>query len=217
MATALTYDDFLVGTNSLPDQLINHELHTRNIEPQGGPVHNKRRQLGRELFDEYSAEIPPKIDNEKVSMDLCKMAQFVFAAHRDFRSKDTNIKSKASVTLRYIRDRLNQMIITSDFENENAKALISTIQSIITPNGMNETSDTNANANENASDSHTNTADNISEQLNNANLAEDIQQPPINENAHANNRNGAHASHGTNAISLDTIKKISKWNIKFTN
>lgn len=221
MATALSYDLILAGVNQLSDQLINHELQIRDIQPQNGPVHNKRRQLARELFDEYSADIPPKITAEKMSMDLCKMAQFIFAAHQETRNRDPNIKLKAKLTLEYIRDRIMKMDILGDFEKENAQALLGTIKSVLTPNESNELIDLN-DANEKSATNVTNEnaieeqRDNLATQLNNMNLSAPTVPPQSNQNAHThvNNRN---ASHGTNAISLDTIKKISKWNIKFTN
>lgn len=216
MATALTYDNFLAGANNLPEQLINHELRMRDIEPQGGPVHNKRRQLAKELFDEYDAKIPPKIAPDKISMDLCKMAQFMFAAHKEFSSRDPNIKSKASLTLQYIRDKLSEMNIVNDFEKENANALLGTIKSIFTPNEINDTFETN-NETGRTNNKQTEHDDITSDQLNGMNLGgSSHEQPPYEQNAHtnANNRN---ITQGANGISLDTIKKISKWNIKFKN
>lgn len=222
MASALTYEQFLEGVNALPDQVISHELIMRDIEPQGGPVHNKRRQLARTLFEEYSTNVPPKIPIDKVSLDLMKMAQFIFAANKDMSSTDTGIKVKASLTLQYIRDKLNQMIFTNDFENDNKNALLSTIKSIFTPNvhtpppsvATPPPNFTNSNVN----NGHTENAnDNITEQLNGMHLNTEL--PPFDQSTHThtNKHNNTNASHGTNAISLDTIKKISKWNIKFTN
>lgn len=241
MASALSYDHFLAGVSNLPELLINHELRIRDFEPQGGPVHNKRRQLARVLFEEYASKIPPKIDDEKVSMDLCKIAQFIFAANREFSSRDSDTRTKASRTLMYIHDRLTQMNFTSEIENDNATALIGTIKSVITPDSMNESFDANVNANANASfsdtsvnasDKRSNDTVNLSEQLSDMNLDKHTETQPIVEKSFpltneesifvnpippTNNHIGSHAQHGTYATSLDTIKKISKWNIKFTN
>lgn len=221
MASALTLDRVLAGVNQLPEQLINHELQIRDIEPQNGPVHNKRRQLARVLFDEYSADSPPKITAEKTSMDLCKMAQFVFAAHHETRNRDQNIKLKAINTLEYIRDRLMKTEILGDFEKDNAHALLGTIKSVLAPNEANELISLN-DANEKSATSVTNESqieeqnDNLSAQINNMNLSLPPAPPLNNPNSHAH-MNDHNAPRGTNAISLDTIKKISKWNIKFTN
>lgn len=215
MASALTLDQFLAGTNNLSEQFVSHELHMRDIVPQGGPLHNKRRQLAKELFEEYSAQIPPKIPTEKVSMDLCKMAQFVFAAHRDFTSRDSSTKSKGSLTLQFIRDKLTQMSIPQEFEKENANALIGTINNILAPNDTNNMNDSSTHA----SDKTTINADTVSDQLNGMNLTEQTEHPTNDQNVRAQTSNHfrSNAPHGTNSISLDNIKKISKWNIKFTN
>lgn len=213
MAGAKTLDAFLNEIGKLNDKLVSHELETRGITPQSGPVHNKRRQLATILFEEYTEKIPPQIADEKISLDLCINAQFIMACQIDLNNADKQIKQRAIDTLYYLRSKISKIKCKTDYEINTARALLSTME--ITFNSMNAPA--NSSVNQTRSSSSVISIDNETNMQTNRNIDELMAQQfdqfslrtpvPQERNNFNVNRN----------IVPQQSPKIYKWKIKFSN
>lgn len=127
---ARTQDQFLTEVNSLLDEYIDHELVMRNVSPFGGPVHNKRRQLARILYDEYTQNIRPAIPPLNVSIDVRLCAHFITVGSFELRSKNSDAREKGLATLRFIRNKLSRMNCDNRQDMDNCQRLLIMLRTI---------------------------------------------------------------------------------------
>lgn len=126
-----TYDDFLNGVSNLIDEFVDHELAMRDLTPQAGPVHNKRRQLARVLFDEYIQNRAPAIAAHNLSTDLHLTSHFLTVCQVDLMSSEAIARQKASNTLRHIQYKLSRLACTAQNDMTNCQRLVTLVRVII--------------------------------------------------------------------------------------
>lgn len=129
-----TIDQFLSDVNLFYDEYIDHELVMRNVTPFGGPVHNKRRQLARILFNEHEQGLLPAIPPLNMSLDLRLCAHFITVCQFDLRSPNADVREKAAFTLHYIQNKLSRINCVNRQDMDNCQRLILLLRLIFDTN-----------------------------------------------------------------------------------
>lgn len=230
--SARTQNDFLVAVSKLLDEIVEHELRMRNVIPQSGPVHNKRRQFANVLYDEYMRNIPPRIDPLHLSNDLICSGYFISRCQVDLIHTDTGVKEKALFSLKHLQYKISRITCTSQADMNNCQRMLTLLRMIIdsqnpagarssTPNatsgGLSNTQ--SSQGTQNAASSSALTATSNNNNNNNAqtsssasaNLIDDFQCLNITSGDNAN------ATRENSSRTNTQRPKIYKWNIKFTN
>lgn len=101
--TLRSQEDFLAAVGRVIDEVVDHELLVRNVTVQGGPVHNKRRQLAKILYEEYMQNIPPAIAPQNLSNDLICCGNFISRCQVDLVHIDNTVREKAMCTLKHLQ------------------------------------------------------------------------------------------------------------------
>lgn len=227
---ARTQDDFLAAVGKFIDELVDHELLMRDVQPQNGPVHNKRRQLSRILYDEYMQDIPPAITPQNLSNDLVLCGNFVSRCQVDLIHVDQNVREKALCTLRHLQYKISRLRCTAQADMDSCQRLLILLRMIINnqnPPGM-FTSTPNAHT-PSASSSQSNAQQSQGAQTNNHANSGTASTATCNNNAQRSlidefdamqlasaNNNRSNAIQNTTRT--NTFRpKVYKWNIKFSN
>lgn len=234
--TARTQEDFLAAVGKFIDEIVVHELEMRDVTVQGGPVHNKRRQLARILFDEYMQNIPPAIIPQNISSDLVLMGNFITRCQVDLLHIDAAVREKALCTLRHLQYKISRLTCTCQTDMDSCQRLLILLRVIInnqnpagsscsTPNTHSGATTSQVSSTPSAQIAQTNAASTHPQSHNNnvppcsnaqRNLSNEFSLLNIssapNTNASQQNLSSQNASY-TNVHR----PKIYKWNIKFSN
>lgn len=124
-----TEDEFYAELALIADETITHELDIRNVDPQRGPLVNRRKQLARELFNEQT-------DTERVLLtvlnpmnDLKACRGFIDRYEKEINdlTATSDMRQKAIANLNFIERRVKRVKCTNDDESELAQLLLKSI------------------------------------------------------------------------------------------
>ena len=229
MATARSHDDFLIGVSKFIDELVDHELLMRNVVAQGGPVHNKRRQLARILYVEYIQNIPPAIAPQNVSLDLLHCGNFITRCQVDLLSTDATAQEKAMCTLKHLQYKISRISCTSQADMDSCQRLMILLRLVVnTQNSGVRSSTPNTASQSNAQSPQSTQAPSTQNTASgSASTATNNWNAQSNANPQANltyafgtmsiDQDGANVSRGNSKHTHVQRPKIYKWNIKFSN
>lgn len=122
-------EDFIKELGLIYDDIEQHELEIRNIEPQRGPVFNRRKQLAKELFNEQGGAsgallctLRPvnNIIACKNVIDKCETELSNFTCTKE-------VKEKALANLAYIEMRINRINCETEADVKNTRELLKKI------------------------------------------------------------------------------------------
>lgn len=225
---AKTMDDFLNGVSKLIDDVVDHELIMRNVTPQGGPVHNKRRQLAKILYDEYIQNIAPAIVPQNLSNDLCLTSHFINICQVDLISPDPNLREKAILTLKHFQYKISRITCFAPADMANCQRFETETLLRIILNGQNSPSTPNVNANAGVQNNQQ-VQQNAHASNSIPNVPPAQASTPINTNANAQrNLNAQFDLLNLGSLQSDSnsqhenttrihLPKLYKWGIKFSN
>lgn len=204
-------DDFLIGVSKLIDEVVDHELMMRNVTPQSGPVHNKRRQLAKILHDEHMQNIAPAITPQNLSNDLRLTSHFINICQVDLTATDPNVREKAMLTLKHLQYKISRLACFTPGDMQNCQRLMTLIRMILNNQNPPSTSTgtTNANTIPNVPPGQTSTPIGTTT---NAHRNLNAQFDLLNLGSSHGDSNSRHEN--TSRINRP---KVYKWGIKFSN
>lgn len=237
--TARTQDEFLFAVGKFIDEVVDNELLMRDVPVQGGPVHNKRRQLSKILFDEYMQNIPPAITPYHLSNDLVNTGNFISRCQVDLVHIDPIVQEKAMCTLKHLQYKISRLACTSQMDIDSCQRHLILLRMIISQNTPGASASTpNTHANATTSQTSTtlptqNALPNVGSNTQNATsgvassatansntpLSSGVQRNLAAEFSLLNMSSAGNASASRQNTSQANIHrpKIYKWNIKFSN
>lgn len=222
-------DDFLNGVARLIDEVVNHELILRDLTPQGGPVHNKRRQLARILHDEYMRNAAPAISPQNLTNDLRLSAHYITMCQVDLISTDPAIRERATQTLKHFQYKISRNNCNTQDEVDDCQRLLTVIRMILNSQNQPGTSPATPNTNTNVNTTSGIPNNPQSQPTHAQNTNPNTSTPSrANHNAQRQNLSAQFSSLGIGSASVDNntqtehtsrinAPKLYKWGIKFTN